>query len=292
MLQGYVANQGDGWTHSLEYVQRHLEQYRTTPAGDLAPVNAHEAYLALMRVLAVRTAELHRDIGAAHGGAAFAPQPLTRPTSTPIASVRWTRRATRSECSSWLWSSCRRGDRERAGAVLARRGQLLAQIDALSGQVPLGLKIRIHGDYHLGQVLVTRNDFVIIDFEGEPGHSLEQRSAKQSPLRDVAGMLRSFSYLQHSALRNVAHDEAEGLRGSRRWRGLGSSKSRGNSCPRTTRRHATRSSTRRRRCRRAKDWWVYSSWRKPCTNCVTSLAIVLAGRNSAAKASWTGAPIE
>jgi len=69
--------------------------------------------------------------------------------------------------------------------------------------------MRIHGDYHLGQVLVTRNDFVIIDFEGEPGHTLEQRSAKHSPLRDVAGMLRSFSYVQHSALRNVAHDEAE-----------------------------------------------------------------------------------
>ena len=69
--------------------------------------------------------------------------------------------------------------------------------------------MRIHGDYHLGQVLITRNDFVIIDFEGEPGHSLAQRRAKQSPLRDVAGMLRSFSYVQHSALRSVAHDETE-----------------------------------------------------------------------------------
>jgi len=93
--------------------------------------------------------------------------------------------------------------------VLAQGEQVVARIGALSSQVPQGLKIRIHGDYHLGQVLVTRNDFVIIDFEGEPGHSLEQRSAKHSPLRDVAGMLRSFSYVQHSALRNVAHDEAE-----------------------------------------------------------------------------------
>jgi maltose alpha-D-glucosyltransferase/alpha-amylase len=82
----------------------------------------------------------------------------------------------------------------------------------LSSQAPQGLKLRIHGDYHLGQVLVKRNDFVIIDFEGEPGHTLEQRRAKHSPLRDVAGMLRSFSYVRHSALRNVAHNEAEGAR--------------------------------------------------------------------------------
>ncbi len=59
---------------------------------------------------------------------------------------------------------------------------------------------------------MTRNDFMIIDFEGEPGHSLEQRSAKHSPLRDVAGMLRSFSYVQHSALRKVAHVDAEAAR--------------------------------------------------------------------------------
>jgi len=74
------------------------------------------------------------------------------------------------------------------------------------------MKIRIHGDYHLGQVLVTRNDFVIIDFEGEPGRSMEQRRAKQSPLRDVAGMMRSFGYVQQSALRSVAHNEAEAAR--------------------------------------------------------------------------------
>jgi maltose alpha-D-glucosyltransferase/alpha-amylase len=209
MLQGYVANQGDGWTHSLEYVQRHLEQYRTTPAGDAAPVNAHEAYLALIRVLAVRTAELHRALARPTTDPAFAPQPLTR------ADVDAYRQRATDEVRNALdmlasgMEHVPAADRARAGTVLAQRDQLLARIDALASQAPQGLKMRIHGDYHLGQVLVTRNDFVIIDFEGEPGHTLEQRSAKHSPLRDVAGMLRSFSYVQHSALRNVAHDEAE-----------------------------------------------------------------------------------
>ena len=103
---------------------------------------------------------------------------------------------------------------------MAKQSELVALCDRLRNNEISGQKIRVHGDYHLGQVLVTRNDFVIIDFEGEPGHSLEQRCAKHSPLRDVAGMLRSFSYVQHSALRSVAHNEAEAARLaplSRQW---------------------------------------------------------------------------
>jgi maltose alpha-D-glucosyltransferase/alpha-amylase len=96
--------------------------------------------------------------------------------------------------------------------VVAQREQIQARINSLAAESAQGTKIRIHGDYHLGQVLVTKNDFVIIDFEGEPGHSLEQRRAKHSPLRDVAGMLRSFAYVQQSALRSVAHNEAEAAR--------------------------------------------------------------------------------
>ncbi|HXP64055.1 MAG TPA: maltose alpha-D-glucosyltransferase [Steroidobacteraceae bacterium] len=212
MLQAYVANQGDGWTYSLEYVRRHLEQYRTTPAGDALPPNAHEAYLALIRVLALRTAELHRALARPTKDAAFSPQPLLR------ADIDAYRQRALDEARGALdllaanVDAVPAADRERANAVLAQRDAILKRIEAGAAALPSGKKIRIHGDYHLGQVLVTRNDFVIIDFEGEPGHSLEQRRAKHSPLRDIAGMLRSFAYVQQSALRSVAHNESEAAR--------------------------------------------------------------------------------
>jgi maltose alpha-D-glucosyltransferase/alpha-amylase len=212
ILQAYVANQGDGWTYSLEYVRRHLEQYRTTPAGDPLPVNAHEAYLISIRVLAVRTAELHRALARPTANAAFSPQALTR---ADIDAYRERALEDARQALDLLTAnleSVPAADRERADTVLAQREQIIARIEACAKATAQGMKIRIHGDYHLGQVLVTRNDFVIIDFEGEPGHSMEHRRAKHSPVRDVAGMMRSFGYVQQSALRSVAHNEAEAAR--------------------------------------------------------------------------------
>jgi maltose alpha-D-glucosyltransferase/alpha-amylase len=212
MLQAYVANQGDGWNYSLEYMRRHLEQYRTTPAGDALPVNAHEAYLILIRVLAARTAELHRALARPTTDAAFSPQALSR---TDIDAYRQRALDEARAALDLLAANLEAvpaADVPRANAVLAQRDQIMVRIEACAKAVPKGVKIRIHGDYHLGQVLVTRNDFVIIDFEGEPGHSLEQRRAKHSPLRDVAGMMRSFGYVQQSALRSVVHNEAEAAR--------------------------------------------------------------------------------
>ncbi|HMH28994.1 MAG TPA: maltose alpha-D-glucosyltransferase [Steroidobacteraceae bacterium] len=212
LLQAYVANQGDGWTYSLEYLRRHLEQYRTTPVSDALPPNAHEAYLTLIRVLAQRTAELHRALAQPTNDAAFSPEGFNK------ADIDAYRQRALDEARSTLdqlaatVDAVPAADQERARAVLAQRGQIMKRIEECAAATPPGKKIRIHGDYHLGQVLVTRNDFVIIDFEGEPGHSLEQRRAKHSPLRDVAGMMRSFSYVQQSALRSVAHNEAEAAR--------------------------------------------------------------------------------
>jgi maltose alpha-D-glucosyltransferase / alpha-amylase len=209
MLQAYVANQGDGWTYALEYLRRHLEELRTAPATDALPTNAHEAFLTMIRTLAKRTAELHGALATRSGDAAFAPQPLARTDldgyqQRALGEARGTFALLKANLEQLPAA-----DREKGIEVLAHQDRLVGRLEASAVEELQGQKIRIHGDYHLGQVLVTRNDFVIVDFEGEPGHSIEQRRAKQSPLRDVAGMLRSFSYVEHGALRSVAHDEVE-----------------------------------------------------------------------------------
>jgi maltose alpha-D-glucosyltransferase/alpha-amylase len=103
------------------------------------------------------------------------------------------------------------GARGLCESLLAQRERAMQRIDAITPRDAEALKTRYHGDYHLGQVLLSRNDFVISDFEGEPGRTLEERRAKQSPLRDVAGMLRSFDYAQSSALVNTTTGRPEDL---------------------------------------------------------------------------------
>jgi len=86
---------------------------------------------------------------------------------------------------------------------LSRRSQILNSFRLAAEDSTLGQRIRIHGDYHLGQVLQVKTDYVILDFEGEPARPIEERRAKLSPLKDVAGMLRSLSYAAYSGL--IAH---------------------------------------------------------------------------------------
>jgi maltose alpha-D-glucosyltransferase/alpha-amylase len=104
-------------------------------------------------------------------------------------------------------------DRPRAEALLAKAGDIDERLRRITSRKIGALRIRCHGDYHLGQVLYTGKDFVLIDFEGEPARAISERRFKRNPLRDVAGMLRSFHYAEVSALRSreEAHTEVESL---------------------------------------------------------------------------------
>jgi maltose alpha-D-glucosyltransferase/alpha-amylase len=99
--------------------------------------------------------------------------------------------------------------RANARVLLDARARLLARIDACGMPAGACVKTRYHGDYHLGQVLVSSNDFIIIDFEGEPARPLAERRAKHSSLRDVAGMLRSFDYARWSAVLRDTYTDAD-----------------------------------------------------------------------------------
>jgi maltose alpha-D-glucosyltransferase/alpha-amylase len=100
---------------------------------------------------------------------------------------------------------------EDASLILGSEQKILNRLQEIVARKSSTMKIRIHGDYHLGQVLFTGKDFVIIDFEGEPARSLSERRIKRSPLRDIAGMIRSFHYAAYFGLLKEASIRSEDI---------------------------------------------------------------------------------
>ena len=201
LLQAYVVNQGDGWAYTLDYLNRHLETHGTL--AEAPPDDVHGGFLSLIHTLGVRTAELHRAFALRTGDPAFEPEPVTGDdVAAWKARVRDDLRAT-FELIEQSRDRLPAAVRDEVQAALAWRDAPQATIDAAAPHGGL-VKTRYHGDYHLGQVLLANNDFVIIDFEGEPARPLAERRAKHSALRDVAGMLRSFSYARWSALERAS----------------------------------------------------------------------------------------
>jgi maltose alpha-D-glucosyltransferase/alpha-amylase len=152
------------------------------------------AYLAAAERLGKRTAELHVALAADRQSPQFAPEPFTDKYQQ---SRRWAMRDLASRTCELLSRRIEQlpeAIRPYAQSVLESEPKLLARFDALVAEPMQAMRIRCHGDYHLGQVLYANRDFTIIDFEGEPARSLEERRTKRSPLYDVAGMLRSLHY--------------------------------------------------------------------------------------------------
>ena len=200
IVQGFVRNQGDGWGWTLEFLERTVDELSTTDSEAEGAEDAFTSYDVFAAAIGQRLGELHAVFSAPTDDAAFTPEP-----ATPEVLEAWARGAIEQidmalaaldRVKEWPNPQAE----ARAKALTQHADGLREAAHKLAAAGTGSLQTRVHGDFHLGQVLVVQSDAYLIDFEGEPARTMEQRRAKQCAIRDVAGLLRSFDYAAAAAL--------------------------------------------------------------------------------------------
>ncbi|HEX2642694.1 MAG TPA: putative maltokinase, partial [Thermoanaerobaculia bacterium] len=219
-LQEFIPNEGDAWAYTRDALGRYFERVRTgwgrgehgapaIPSGSYLDLARREpdgdvaerigTYLPMVRLLGERTAELHIAL-AGPGARDFEPEPFSELYQRSLYQSMRSLTKKNFRLLRQKLGALPAESREPGEAVLAEEEKVLTRFERLLDRRFTVERIRCHGDYHLGQVLYTGKDFVILDFEGEPTRSVSERRLKRSPLRDVAGMLRSFQYAAYARL--------------------------------------------------------------------------------------------
>ncbi|HET7338586.1 MAG TPA: maltose alpha-D-glucosyltransferase [Candidatus Dormibacteraeota bacterium] len=218
ILQGYVPNQGDAWQYTLTtlahfYASPDLALNQAPPSSrsiveaskqepsELA-VKTIGGYLESARLLGRRTAELHAALSSDPTDPSFAPERISPGDQRSIYQSLSGLSLRATDLLRTQLNKLPVDARDEGRRVLDLESRIAYILRSFLARRLTTTRVRVHGDYHLGQVLYTGHDFVIIDFEGEPTRSLYERRLKRLALRDVAGMLRSFSYASQAALRS------------------------------------------------------------------------------------------
>ena len=199
LVQAAIRNQGDAWTWMLTNLRRSIDEITVTGLEGEAVDEHFRPLVDLAATIGRRLGELHMALARPTEDEAFKPR---RATEKDVAA--WNRTVGAQIAHSLTMLDANSGGLEGQAAadaqlILARRDDLITLVEQLSASAISSLMTRHHGDFHLGQILVAESDAYIIDFEGEPTRDLSDRRAKSNPLRDVAGLLRSLSYLAASA---------------------------------------------------------------------------------------------
>ncbi|HKY02178.1 MAG TPA: maltose alpha-D-glucosyltransferase [Burkholderiales bacterium] len=202
VLQPYMENQGNLWDYSLDYLERYLGAREAPANGASAEEHAklHAFFLAQADKLGRRVGELHAAFAKPTGDPAFEPEPVTTSDVQGWRDNVLTELATTLDALERRYPQLPETVKPAAEKLLAARTHLLTRLQRLSFDVEGTVKTRYHGDLHFGQVLISQDDYLIVDFEGEPGRSLTERRRKHCPLRDLGGMIRSADYAARTVL--------------------------------------------------------------------------------------------